>query len=78
MILVRALADEFTAQFALHTSETATEAASLKGKTGFTTLRLLNKHGFLGIIVVLFHAVPLEGEEISLLAANGIGVVHCP
>ena len=78
LILARALADEFEAQFALHTSETETEVASVKGKTGFTPPRLLQEYGLLGKNVVLFHAVHLDDEEISILAANGTGVVHCP
>jgi 5-methylthioadenosine/S-adenosylhomocysteine deaminase len=78
LVKAKALADEFGAQFALHACETTTEVANVVAKTGLTPPRLLHKYGLLGENVVLFHAVHLDDEEITLLAENNTGVVHCP
>jgi 5-methylthioadenosine/S-adenosylhomocysteine deaminase len=78
LVRAKALADEFSAIFALHASETPQEVKEVQTRTGFTPVRLLQHHGLLGEKVTLFHGVHLDDEEISTLAEMKTTVVHCP
>ena len=45
---------------------------------GETGVRLLSQAGLLGPHVSAAHCVHVDEEEIELLAADGVGVAHCP
>lgn len=45
---------------------------------GQTGIRMLAGAGLLGPGVVAAHCVDVEHDEITLLAAHGVGVAHCP
>jgi cytosine/adenosine deaminase-related metal-dependent hydrolase len=45
---------------------------------GQTGIRMLAEAGLLGPGVTAAHCVDVEPDEIALLAANGVGVAHCP
>ena len=45
---------------------------------GLTPVRLLAENDLLDRRLVAIHAVWIDDEEIDLLAAAGVGVVHCP
>src|SRR5208283_3619649 len=47
-------------------------------KTGRRPVVWLEEIGFLGPRQVAAHAVWLTGEEIGLLARQGVGIAHCP
>ena len=46
--------------------------------SGETGVRMLAGAGLLGPSVSAAHCVHVDGEEIELLAAHGVGVAHCP
>lgn len=45
---------------------------------GQTGIRLLAEHGLLSPALSAAHCVHVDAEEIALLAANGVGIAHCP
>ena len=45
---------------------------------GETGIRLLASEGLLGSNLIAAHCVHVDGGEIELLAAHGVGVAHCP
>jgi 5-methylthioadenosine/S-adenosylhomocysteine deaminase len=50
----------------------------IKERYGQTPVRLLSREGLLDPRLVAIHSVWIDEEEIDLLAASGVGVVHCP
>jgi cytosine/adenosine deaminase-related metal-dependent hydrolase len=75
-----ALARSSPAGVRLHThlAETDDEAAYCAQRFGCTPAEYLDSLGWLAPDVWLAHAVHLSGSDISLLAAGGAGVAHCP
>ena len=61
-----------------HLSETRKEVHDHEAKTGRRPVVWLNEIGVLGAGSVAAHAVWLTGEEIELLARQGVGIAHCP
>ena len=56
----------------------ASAARHLLPPPGQTGARLLAAHGLLRAPLVAAHCVTVDEEEIGLLAAGGVAVVHCP
>jgi 5-methylthioadenosine/S-adenosylhomocysteine deaminase len=62
----------------LHLHETTDEIREGLAKQGSRPLRRLQERGLLGPNLIAVHAVHLLEEEVSLLAAHGCHVAHCP
>ena len=62
----------------LHLTETEDEVAQCRERFGTTPVRYLQKLGILSPRLVLAHALYVDVEEISMLADNGVKVVHNP
>ena len=76
---VRALATELHAPILIHVAETKNEAAQIKDDTaGLSPAAYLDSIGFLGHDVVAAHGVWLTPDDIKIMAAKRVGVVHCP
>ncbi len=74
----KALADQYSAPYLLHVSETQSEVQESMEKYGRTPVGRLVDLGVLGPTTVAIHAVHLTDEDIELLAKYETGVVHCP
>jgi 5-methylthioadenosine/S-adenosylhomocysteine deaminase len=61
-----------------HLSETRSEVHEHEAKTGERPANWLDKIGFLGPGQVAAHGVWLTRREVERLAANQVGVAHCP
>ena len=61
-----------------HVAETADEDDYCAEHFGCTPVEYLDSLGFLGSDVWLAHAIHLNDDAISRLAATGTGVAHCP
>lgn len=61
-----------------HASESKDEARAVERATGLSSMRFLEKAGFLGPDISLVHAVHLSDKEISLIERTSTHVVHCP
>ena len=74
----KALADEYSAPYLLHVSETQSEVQESIEKYGRTPVGRLADLGVLGPTTVAIHGVHLTDEDIQLLARYQAGVAHCP
>jgi 5-methylthioadenosine/S-adenosylhomocysteine deaminase len=74
----KALADQYSAPYLLHVSETQSEVQESMEKYGRTPVGRLADLGVLGPTTVAIHGVHLTDEDIELLAQHRAGVVHCP
>jgi 5-methylthioadenosine/S-adenosylhomocysteine deaminase len=72
------LAARFDAPVLTHLSESDGELAMVKERYGTTPVRHLAALGLLGPSLTAAHCVRVDEEEIALLAAGGVGAVHCP
>jgi 5-methylthioadenosine/S-adenosylhomocysteine deaminase len=72
------LAARFDAPILTHLSESDGELAMVKERYGTTPVRHLAALGLLGPSLTAAHCVRVDEEEIALLAAGGVGAVHCP
>jgi len=72
------LAARFDAPILTHLSESDGELAMVKQRYGTTPVRHLAALGLLGPSLTAAHCVRVDEEEIALLAAGGVGAVHCP
>ncbi|HEX3578909.1 MAG TPA: amidohydrolase, partial [Thermoanaerobaculia bacterium] len=76
---IRALATELHAPILIHVAETKGEGSQIKDNTsGLSPAAYLDSIGFLGHDVVAAHGIWLTSDDIRMLAAKRVGVVHCP
>jgi 5-methylthioadenosine/S-adenosylhomocysteine deaminase len=62
----------------LHLAEAHYEPELIKKRYGATPVRLLAREGLLDDRLITIHTVCVDDEELDMLAAAGVGVVHCP
>ncbi|MDR1223764.1 MAG: amidohydrolase [Tannerella sp.] len=62
----------------LHLAETEGETQQCRARFGTTPIRYLHRLGVLAPNLVLAHMLYVDGEEIRMLADNGVKVVHNP
>jgi 5-methylthioadenosine/S-adenosylhomocysteine deaminase len=72
------VAHELNVPCHLHLAEAAYERDLIRQRYGTTPVRLLHKEGLLDPSLVTIHTVWVDDEELDMLAAAGVGVVHCP
>ncbi len=75
---IRMLADELDVQVQMHVHETTSEIANSERDFGVRPLQRLSALGMLTPLLAAVHLTQLESEEIDMLAARGVSVVHCP
>ena len=78
--IARALevAKELNAPCHLHLAEAAYERDQVLERFGTTPVRLLEREGLLRPDLLTIHTVWADEEELDMLAAHDVGVVHCP
>jgi 5-methylthioadenosine/S-adenosylhomocysteine deaminase len=74
----KSFADEHGLLVHIHASETEKEVADCAALHGLRPIQWLEKIGFLGPNVIAAHAIHADDEEIGILAARGVKVVHNP
>jgi 5-methylthioadenosine/S-adenosylhomocysteine deaminase len=62
----------------LHLAEASYETELVEARYGATPIRLLAREGLLDDRLVAVHVVWADDEELDMLAAAGVRVVHCP
>ncbi len=62
----------------VHVSETAGQVQASLAQHGVTPIQLLEQLGLLDGLALCAHAAHATAEDITLLAAHGAGVAHCP
>jgi 5-methylthioadenosine/S-adenosylhomocysteine deaminase len=72
------LADLFHAPFFIHAAETRQEVEQIRNSYGISPILHLHSLGILDEKTVLVHCVHLQQEELSLIAACGSRIAHCP
>ena len=72
------LAERFAAPVLTHLAESDGELAMVGELYGTTPVRHLAAQGLLRPSLTAAHCVRVDEEEIALLAASSVGVVHCP
>ncbi|MCG6898423.1 MAG: TRZ/ATZ family hydrolase [Gammaproteobacteria bacterium] len=75
---IRVLADELDIGIHMHVHETADEVDKAIELTGKRPLQRLQDLGLLSPAMLAVHMTQLSAEEISLYAASGAHMVHCP
>jgi 5-methylthioadenosine/S-adenosylhomocysteine deaminase len=71
-------AEELDVPCHLHLAEARYERDQIEARYDTTPVRLLAREGLLGRRLVTVHTVWVDDEELDLLAAGGVGIVHCP
>jgi 5-methylthioadenosine/S-adenosylhomocysteine deaminase len=74
----RDIADEYRVPMIIHLAESQDEVNQVKGLYGVSPVMHLEQLGLLGPHLVADHCVVLKDEEMDLLAARGVKVVHNP
>lgn len=72
------LAEELDIPIHMHVHETANEVQEALATDGRRPLRRLHDLGLLSPRLLCVHATQLIAEEIELLSAQGVSVLHCP
>jgi len=73
-----ALAAKHGAPVLIHLAEARSEVELIQGRHGMGPVELLESLGILDDRVVAAHMIWPNPNEITLLAARGVGVAHCP
>ena len=73
-----ALATELNVPMNTHLAEDEDEVVTIEEKTGMTPVQYVDSLGILDDRVLAAHMVWPTESEIEILAANGVGVAHCP
>ena len=73
----RELATRYGAPLLTHLAESPAEVAMVRERYGTTPVRHLAAIGALDASLTAAHCVCVDGEEMELLRASGVGVVHC-
>lgn len=73
-----ALATELNVPMNIHLAEDEDEVVTIKERTGMTPVQYVDSLGILDDRVITAHMVWPSEIEIEILAANGVGVAHCP
>ncbi len=73
-----ALATELDVPMNIHLAEDKDEVVTIRNKTGMTPVQYVDSLGILDDRVLAAHMVWPTESEIEILAANGVGVAHCP
>ena len=75
---ISTLANELDIPIHIHVHENSAEIEEAVAKTGMRPLQRLNELGLLSQLLQCVHATQLQQEEINMLAAAGVSIVHCP
>lgn len=62
----------------IHVAETGDEIKQIHDKYGTTPVRHLDSTGLFELPVLAAHCVHLDERDIEILAANKVGIAHCP
>jgi 5-methylthioadenosine/S-adenosylhomocysteine deaminase len=72
------VADRLGVPCHLHLAEASYERDQVVDRYGTTPVRLLEREGLLRRNLVTIHTVWVDDEELDMLAAADVGIVHCP
>lgn len=75
---IRDYAEELQLPIHMHVHETAQEVSDALAQTGMRPLARLEALGLLNSRLIAVHMTQLTDQEITLVAAQGVHVVHCP
>ena len=78
LVAANELAKELDVPLLIHLAEDRAETEQLVERTGLTSVEYLNDLQLLSPRMLAAHAVWPTADEIGLLAANDVGVAHCP
>lgn len=78
LVEAHALAVELGLPLNIHLAEDEDEVVTIREQTGLTPVLYADSLGILTDRVITAHMVWPTQEEIEVLAANGVGVAHCP
>lgn len=76
---VISLARELGCGIHIHVAETTDEVEEIRQEYGMSPVQYLDRVGLLdGLPLIAAHCVYVDEEDLRLLKAAGVGVVHCP
>ncbi len=78
LMAAKQAAEEADSPIIIHLAETRNEVQQIQERSGTTPIRYLDRIGFLSPRVIAAHVVWADDEEIEILRAAGVGVVHNP
>lgn len=75
---IKDYAEKLQLQIHMHVHETAQEVSDAVAQTGMRPLARLESLGLLNSRLIAVHMTQLTDQEIDVVAAQGVHVVHCP
>jgi 5-methylthioadenosine/S-adenosylhomocysteine deaminase len=75
---INILAEELDIPIHMHIHETADEVKQSKDQHGQRSIQRLHELGLLSPRLIAVHMTQLTEDEITLLSAQGVHIVHCP